>query len=191
MHTTSLTLLGRLQQSPTDVDWKRLYDLYRPLIRHWIARVPGVQAADADDIEQTVLTAVVKDIPTFDRRHHGAFRGWLRAITANRLRECLRRRRRGAAGGEADAFLDQLADETSDLAAAWEADHARWVVHKASERVRGDFEPHTWAIFRAAAVDGRPTAEVMAEFGVSRAVVLQARSRVLARLREEVGDLLG
>jgi len=39
-------------------------------------------------------------------------------------------------------------------------------------------------------VDNRAQADVAAEMGVSSAAVRQAKSRVLRRLREELGDVL-
>jgi hypothetical protein len=38
---TSATLLERLANAPTDDDWRRLDDLYRPLLRAWMARAGG------------------------------------------------------------------------------------------------------------------------------------------------------
>ena len=46
---TSVSLLERLAGSPTDDDWRRLDDLYRPLLRAWMARA-GVPASDGDDL---------------------------------------------------------------------------------------------------------------------------------------------
>ena len=59
-------------------------------LRMWSAAVlraagyPTLQAADADDLTQQVLTVVVRKLPAF--RHSGrpgAFRAWLRAITVS------------------------------------------------------------------------------------------------------------
>ena len=33
---TSASLLERLRTAPDDVSWRRLDDLYRPLIRRWL-----------------------------------------------------------------------------------------------------------------------------------------------------------
>jgi hypothetical protein len=40
---TSLSMLGRFADKPTDDDWRRLDDLYRPLLRAWTAP-PGLLA---------------------------------------------------------------------------------------------------------------------------------------------------
>jgi RNA polymerase sigma-70 factor (ECF subfamily) len=54
------------------------------------------------------------------------------------------------------------------------------------ERVRHEFHKATWQAFWGTAVDGRPAAEVGAELKMSTGAVYVAKSRVLARLREEV-----
>jgi hypothetical protein len=51
---TSVSLLERLTGAPTDDDWRRLYDLYQPLLRAWAARA-GVAASDVDDLAHDVL----------------------------------------------------------------------------------------------------------------------------------------
>jgi hypothetical protein len=46
---TSVSLLDSIASAPTDDDWRRLNDLYQPLLRAWIARA-GVPASDVDDL---------------------------------------------------------------------------------------------------------------------------------------------
>jgi RNA polymerase sigma-70 factor (ECF subfamily) len=191
--TTSLTLLERLRGGPTDADWRRLHDLYQPLLRYWIGRVPGLHN-DQDDVCQEVFAAVVRHLPTFDRRREGAFRAWLRAITVNRIRESVRGRKNrplaGLGADDTEHFLARLEDPHSDLAAEWDAEHHRQVLERLYAVVRGDFEPRTWDMFRAVVLDGRPVDAVASEFGVTAAAVVQAKSRALRRLRHEADGLL-
>ena len=90
---TSVSLLERLAGSPNDDDWRRLLDLYQPLLRVWMTRA-GVAKSDRDDLSQDVLLVVFREVHRFERRGVGAFRGWLRTILANRLRDYLRTRRK-------------------------------------------------------------------------------------------------
>src|SRR5437763_9440607 len=104
---TSVSLLERLSEQPTDPDWRRLFDLYQPLLRSWALRA-GLGDADADDLVQETLTVIVREMAEFHRGRAGAFRSWLRAILANRLRDFFRSRRsRPVATGGSD-FLVQL-----------------------------------------------------------------------------------
>src|SRR5688572_12396693 len=81
MNTTSLSLLDRLKNAGEDAsDWRRLQDLYLPLIRLWLSRVPGVRD-EADDLAQEVLVVLVRELPSFERQRDGAFRAWLRKVT--------------------------------------------------------------------------------------------------------------
>ena len=56
--------------------------------------------------------------------------------------------------------------------------------------MRGEFEDRTWQMFWLTAVEDREPADVAAGFGVTPVAVRKAKSRVLRRLREEIGDLL-
>jgi RNA polymerase sigma-70 factor, ECF subfamily len=192
MNSTSLGLLDRLKDArPDSAEWRRVHDIYLPLIRSWVSRVPGV-GDEARDLSQEVLLVVFRELPSFDRRADGAFRAWLRQITVNRLRAFWKaRQRRPLAGGqEADRLLSQLEDSNGDLAREWDRDHDRHVFEKLLAIVQPDFEPHTWQAFTRFALDGLSAAVVGDELGMSDNAVLQAKFRVLKRLREEAGELL-
>jgi RNA polymerase sigma-70 factor (ECF subfamily) len=62
--------------------------------------------------------------------------------------------------------------------------------HRALELVRGEFEERTWQAFWRATVEGHAPADIAADIGVTPAAVRKAKSRVLLRLRQEVGDLI-
>lgn len=193
MSATSLSLLDRLRHEPSEADWRRLHAIYYPLVRGWLARMPGLQD-EADDVAQDVLLVLVREIPRFERQREGSFRVWLRRITANRVREFWRRRARQPRVGTADsataAFLDRLADPMSDLSAEWDRDHDRHVFERLEEVVRPDFEPATWAAYRRFAVEDIPADQVAMELGLTRNAVVLAKSRVLRRLRQEAGVLI-
>src|SRR5262245_7081996 len=94
MLDTPKSLLDRLQGDRQGPAWHELVELYAPLMRGWLGRY-HVTAADADDIVQEVLAAVVQDLPHFKHNGQtGAFRAWLRQITVNRLRSHWRGRQR-------------------------------------------------------------------------------------------------
>jgi len=58
------------------------------------------------------------------------------------------------------------------------------------ELVRGEFEERTWQAFWRAAVQGQAPADIATDLGMSPAAVRKVKSRVLRRLREELGDLI-
>ncbi len=184
---TSASLLDRLAAAPSDADWRRLHDLYAPLLGAWLARA-GVPDHDRDDLAQEVLLVVVREVAAFERRGPGAFRGWLRTILTNRVRDYFRRQagRTEAAGDQ----LAELADPESTLSRLWDREHDEHVAARAMERVRVDFAATTWAAFARQVLEGKPAADVAAELGISRNAVLVAKSRVLARVRAELAGLV-
>jgi RNA polymerase sigma-70 factor, ECF subfamily len=189
---TSLTLIDRLKAArPEDNDWERLQDIYLPLIQRWLRRVPGL-AAEADDLAQEVFVLVIRELARFERRQDGSFRAWLRTITANKARNyCKQRHRRPAIElDSAQGFREELVDPESELAREWDREHDEHVVRKLLAAVIGDFGATTWSAFCRLALDGLPAAPVAKELGMPENAVLQAKSRVMRRLRREAGDLL-
>jgi RNA polymerase sigma-70 factor (ECF subfamily) len=67
-------------------------------------------------------------------------------------------------------------------------DMLRDLVLKAMKSVRVEFRVCSWKAFWRTAVDGLPTDMVANELGMSVAAIRQARSRIMRRLREELGD---
>jgi RNA polymerase sigma-70 factor (ECF subfamily) len=193
MNTTSLGLLDRLRHAKPDAtEWRKLQDVYLPLIRHWLSRLPGLHD-EIEDLTQEVLVVLFRELPAFERRRHGSFRAWLRQITVNRMRafyKTLRKQPLAGGGAEVEQLLTQLEDPSSELARQWDRDHDKHVFQKLLALVQADFTPATWQAFRRFALDGQAAARVAEELGMSESAVVQAKSRVLKRLREEAGDLM-
>jgi RNA polymerase sigma-70 factor (ECF subfamily) len=165
--------------------------LYGPLVRHWCRR-GGVATQDLDDVAQDVFVRAFASLDTF---YHGrpsdTFRGWLRTITRHRIVDHYRRERRhipAAGGSEALGILLNQPD-IPDEPDAEERDLCDRLYEESLEFVRGEFEPRTWQMFWRTVVDDLPTAAVAVELGVTANSIRQARSRVLRRIREEVGEL--
>ncbi len=193
MTPTSVSLLDRLKVARPDAsDWGRLHDIYLPLITRWLRRIPG-SGDESDDLAQEVFVVMVREIPRFERQREGSFRAWLRQVTVNKVRTFRKQLGRKPVAGMdlTDGFLDRLAEPNSELAPEWDLDHDRHVFQKLLAIVQPDFQPNTWEAFRRFAIDGRPAAEVAAQLRHNLNSVLQAKSRVLKRLREEAGELLG
>jgi RNA polymerase sigma factor (sigma-70 family) len=187
---TSTSLLERLCDGPNPAGWRELVDLYTPLIRTWLNR-HFLQAADADDLTQQVLTVVIRKLPAF--RHSGrtgAFRAWLRGITVNTLRSFRRSRSEQTASGGFDDLLDQLQDPASELSRQWNREHDEHVTRSALQVIRPEFKPATWLAFHRLVLDECDPGTVAAELGLSVNAVLIAKSRVLARLRRELSGLI-
>ncbi len=91
MSTTPLSLLDRLKRAkPNAEGWHRLQEIYLPLIRGWLAYVPGLR--EDDDLTQEV-PVLSRELPSFERRRDGAFRAWLRQLVRHRILSWSRARR--------------------------------------------------------------------------------------------------
>ncbi len=191
---TSRSLIDRVRANDAAA-WERLVRLYAPLVLHWCRR-GGLREQDAADVFQDVFQAVASHIARFHREREGdTFRGWLRVITHSKVCDHFRRRGREAeaVGGTnagrrmAQVPAPELPEEES---AADEAAEGR-LVRRVLELIRTEFEERTWQAFWRTAVEGRRAGEVAAELAMSPGAVRVAKSRVLHRLREELGDRTG
>jgi RNA polymerase sigma-70 factor (ECF subfamily) len=187
MMSTAL-LVGLKAQQPDA--WRRLVTLYGPVVYGWCKR-QGLQPSDAEDLVQEVFRTVLRRIGDFRRDRPGdTFRGWLWTITRFKIGDYIRRAAanpRAAGGSEARLRLEQLPNEewlSSDAATPGEGSLYR----RALDRIRAEFEPATWDAFWRVVAEGRRPADVAAELGLSLNAVYLAKSRVLRRLREELGD---
>jgi RNA polymerase sigma-70 factor (ECF subfamily) len=188
---TPLSLLERARRQDA-VAWERLMGLYRPLVLYWCRR-GGLAVEDAEDVTQEVFTSVSAHLGEFRRdRPDDTFRGWLRVITRNQLRMHHRRtegKPRGQGGSAAWRDLEEIADATAEPGEE-ERVQLGEVYRRALELVRGEFEPRTWQAFCLSILDGRSTDAAAAELAMSVAAVRQAKSRILRRVKQEVGDLI-
>jgi RNA polymerase sigma factor (sigma-70 family) len=172
--------------------WERFVALYQPMIRGWLVRF-AVHPQEVDDLTQDVLAVMVRELGNFTPSGRpGSFRSWLRTITANRAREFWRagKGRARAAGGSFLDMAEQLEDPSSALSALWDTEHDAHVLRQLLALMEQEFEPQTVRAFRRLVFDGAKSGEVAAELGVSVASVYAAKSRVLARLRQEAEGLL-
>jgi RNA polymerase sigma-70 factor (ECF subfamily) len=184
---TSVSLLERLRTAPDEAAWRRLDDLYRPMIRRWVLRDRSL-GDEAEDIVQEVMQVLVRELPGFHRQRNGSFRHWLRTIINHRVMAYHRGRQKrphtlGATPEESP--LAQLSDPKSQLSRQWDEEHDRYVLRRLLELVEPMFEPKTVAVFRRVVLDEVPAAQVADELGLSVSAVYLAKSHLLKKLREE------
>lgn len=185
-HTTSLTLLERLQ-SPGDEDaWARFARLYTPLLYYWCRRA-GLHEQDAADLVQEVFVLLVRKLPEFRYDRERSFRNWLRTVTLNKWRES--QRRRAAQPVPAGENLEEIAAGTD----AWrldESEYRRQLVASALPIIEHEFSPREWQAFLQHVVEGDPAAAVASRLGIRVGTVYAAKSHVLSRLRLELQGFL-
>ena len=195
--STSSSLIQQLKHNEAD-SWTTLYQLYEPLIVFW-CRNSGVAEQDIPDLVQLVFQTVARSIDQFSAtRSTGSFRGWLRTITNSRVIDWRRRtggKVRAVGGSTAQQFLAGQPFEisggksTEDESVAEEQQAIQELYVRALKIIRDNFREPTWRAFEMVVLEQKTTSEVADQLGISPTTVRVAKSRVLQRLRLELGEL--
>lgn len=192
---SSGSLIERIRATDKQA-WEQFVELYGPLIHRWCVQC-GLSNADAADQSQEVFALVLKSIHRYKRSAGGTFRGWLWTVTRNKVRDFLRKTPQDllpTGGTEYNRQLNQVPDPVDvfdDLSVVDPTDEtlASQLMNRALDSIRGEFADNTWTAFWRCVVDDQKTADVASELNMSTNNVRQAKSRVLRRLRLQLGEL--
>lgn len=185
---TRASLLVQIRDGSNHGAWREFVDLYGPVV-YGFARKRGLQDADAADLMQDVMRSVSAAIGRLDYdRNQGTFRGWLFTITRNKIFNFLSARRIRPQGSGDSSTNRMLAahPDANDGSETWELEYQRRLASMAMERIKGEFQENTWRAFVLTAVEGLAAADAGKQVGLSPGAIYVAKSRVLARLKEEV-----
>jgi RNA polymerase sigma-70 factor (ECF subfamily) len=190
--STSRTLLQRLHDDE-EAAWERLVTLYAPLVYYWCRKF-DLPDQDIGDIVQDVFQSVSAKIHQFRKeKPSDTFRGWLRTISRNKVYDYYRRRGnepKAVGGTDAQTRFSQVEDYDFDRDEDEEQAASNALFHRALDLIKADFKPNTWEAFWRVVVDGKTPKEVGDELSMQPGNVRVAKSRVLQRLRQELGDLI-
>jgi RNA polymerase sigma-70 factor (ECF subfamily) len=190
--TTQPSLLVRLADARDGQAWAQFVEIYAPLV-YGHARKAGLQDADAADLTQEVLRAVAGAVGRLDYDpRRGSFRGWLFTVVRNTLRNFLagqKRHCRGSGDTSALAWLEAQPARDGEQSAQWDQEYEQRLFTWAAEQVRGGFHDSTWQAFWQTAVEGKSAKDVGQALGMSAGAVYVAKSRVLARLTEQIRQI--
>jgi RNA polymerase sigma-70 factor (ECF subfamily) len=186
---TRASLIARIADAQDAVAWDEFARVYQPVV-YRLARRRGLQHADAEEFVQEVMLAVARAVngwvPDPER---GRFRCWLHRIARNLMINFLTRPRHQpwSIGGsqvqrllEAEPAADPAATESFDI------EYCRELFRWAAERVQCTVSQNTWQAFWLSTIDDIPAGDVARRLGMTLGSVYIARSRVMARLRQEV-----
>jgi RNA polymerase sigma-70 factor (ECF subfamily) len=187
MDDTSVNLLKRIGEHKSDSAWQRFVDLYTPLIFYW-ARGKGLSSDDASDIVQDVLSTLVLKLPEFQYDPNRRFRAWLKTITLNRVTDLHRRNQLLSLQSEPDGLSRITIADDADLFV--EAEYHSVIVNRALDLLQAEFHESTWQAFRLQVLDDQKASAVAEQLNIPINAVYLAKSRVLARLRQELEGLL-
>ena len=188
---TRESLLIRLGHH-SDRAWAEFIGVYeRALYRY--CRANRLQDADAEDVTQEVLAALLKRIADWDPdRAKGSFRAWLFRVARNISVDLVSARARQAIGsGDAgvNQMLAEIAEPDDARREALETEYRRALFQWAADRAKSEVQDVTWQSFQRTAVEGQRAEDVAAALGVPVGTVYTAKCRVVARMRNLIAEL--
>ncbi len=191
---TSRTLLLRVREPADRQAWEEFVERYAPKIFNWCRRYQ-LQESDAADVTQDVLVKLVRGMQDFQYDPaRGSFRGWLKTVTANAVRDLVGKWKK-VGRGSGDTAIGQVLAMIEDkqaiqaLSEEIETCHQQELLAEAERLVQPRVQPHTWQAYRLAAVEQKKAAEVAESLNLPVSEVYVAKSRVLKMLRDAVKQL--
>ena len=184
-YQTSASMLLRLRADGTldrQVGWNDFSKMYGSVIAGF-ARNAGAKPQEVDDILQDVMLGFFKQSRVFEYDPaKGRFRGYLKRITLNAIRDRYRRKRPSVGLPES---YDPPAGE-SELNAAWDREWTEHLLRRALEKVKTNIQPKTLEAFERYGVRGEPVASVAKDLDMSEASIRHAKMRVIDQMRQEI-----
>ncbi|MCA9012648.1 MAG: sigma-70 family RNA polymerase sigma factor [Planctomycetaceae bacterium] len=185
---TNASLILRLPSAEDAEAWREFVSIYEPFVYRF-ARRGGLQDADARELVQNVMLSVARAVGRWrPDRQRGRFRTWLFRIARNQLLDVLTKQQRSVVSRGGSALLELLNHAAVSGVAEQQlrTAHRRELFRWAADRVKSSVKEATWQAFWMTAVDDLDVEQVAGELGLTTGAVYIARSRVLARLRDEV-----
>ena len=179
------SLLIRVADARDQAAWEQFARIYRPVVYN-VARMRGLQDADAQDVAQQVLVSVSKALPNWERRNESTrFRHWLCRMARNATINMLTRQPKDrAAGGDVNLVDIPERSVDVDLDSQLDREYRRQLFRQAAEQVRSRADSITWQAFAMTMIDGLSITETAERLQRSEAVVYAARSRIMRRLKD-------
>jgi RNA polymerase sigma-70 factor (ECF subfamily) len=186
---TRNSLLLRLADAKDCVAWGEFLDVYEQTILRF-ARSRGLQTADAEDVTQRVLVAVLDKVRDWKLdATRGSFGAWVLRVTRNLAAKAWNERNRSpfaSRGGQNCGSLADVPGVSNEDKTIFQLEYRRSLFRWAADRVRDQVENTTWQAFWMTAVQGLDPGQVAKKLGASLSSVYTAKCRVLSRIRSEI-----
>jgi RNA polymerase sigma-70 factor (ECF subfamily) len=187
-YKTRASVLLRLRADGTldrQVGWNDFVRIYGPVIAGF-ARNAGVPPQEVDDVLQDVMLGFFRQANSFEYDpKRGRFRGYLKTVTLNSIRD--RHRRKRPAVGLPEHFEPEGDDDR--LQATWDHEWTQQLLRRAMEKVTATVQPRTLEAFDRYGVRGEPIESVAAALDMSEAAIRHAKMRIMHQLRDEITRL--
>ncbi len=132
-----------------------------------------------------VLVVKMRD---FEYNPDKRFRGWLRTVTANKAHDIHRRNNVRRTTDDQQGILSIPTADNVDLFA--EAEYRKFLAHRAMELMKSEFDETSWKACHQHLIEGKKANQIAADLGITPNMVYLAKSRILARIREELDGLM-
>jgi RNA polymerase sigma factor (sigma-70 family) len=178
----------RIKNRRDSAAWSEFDAIYRPVL-HRFATARGLQHNEAEDVVQHCMAAIGEHIAGFEYDpKKGRFKGWLRTLVNNRVRNLIRNRCDPIAESK-DFKRDQQREDSPDdvFDKLWMEEHLRHCLRL----LRSDMQPSTLKAFQLYVIDEWPLAKVCEELAMSTAQVYRIKWRVTQKLGEKMKELIG
>ncbi|WP_145086720.1 RNA polymerase sigma factor [Anatilimnocola aggregata] len=184
---TSASLLVELREQ-NEAAWSQFVEIYAPLIYTWCRRA-GCTPDDAGDMLQTILVKVWSGLRTYRESHpSGSFRAWLATVTRNALTDVARRGDEKAEGGTQALQRLQVIPEVTEHSTVVLDSDLRDLAKRAAAIVHQSLPAESQRLIELAIFQDLPAPEVAAILNCSPAAVRKAKSRLLQKLRDMLGE---
>jgi RNA polymerase sigma factor (sigma-70 family) len=191
-YQTRLTLLAKLKKTENHEAWLEFENIYRGFILSLILRM-GINADDAEDISQAVLTKVWQKIEDFEyNQNKGKFHNWLAAMTRNTVKDFFRTKKNFITGRDSVEYQEQyVAIEEQVLPDIENLAREEWVLHitnLAWDNIKDDIYETKREVFKLVSQEV-PNKEIASRLGISEASVRVYKAEVFEKMRTEITRL--
>jgi RNA polymerase sigma-70 factor (ECF subfamily) len=188
---TRPSLIVQLKDPRNEPAWAEFVCAYEPFLMQLVRR-QGTPERHVADITQQLLMVIARSVAGWtDDGKVASFRRWLSQVARNVVIKFMARERREISGQGGTDFFEQLIEQP-DLHAmdATAGKYEHELIVWAADKVRSEFHEVSWKAFWATQIQGKSVADVAVELGVSPGSIYMSRSRILARIREMIQEVL-
>ena len=183
---TQMTLLQRIAIEKTCEDeatWARFFELYYPAMVFFAKGIGGYD--NAEDVASEVLVKLVDVLRhgKYERQPGKSFRAYVKTLIRNQLNDLYRKEKARGLGLKVeltDQIKEEVAGEDQDFALKLDTDWAEACQNAAVQHVltKTALSEQSKSVYREYVVKGRPIDDVANEFGISKNVVSQIKTRI-------------
>ncbi len=187
---TSITLLCKLSTPHRDeAAWREFVDRYGSRIYSW-CRARKLPESDAEDVTQEVLLRLARYIQDFEYDPGKSFRGWLRRVTENAIRDYANAGTGADARGGSSVFsVLRNEPDRRQLAASLEAAFDLELLDEAKRRVKARVTATRWQSWEIPTTEAASGKEIAARLGISVGTLYANRNQVQKLIQQEVAIL--